>query len=1160
MDELEAFLDDPSGAKALAKSPKKEPYIEDELSELINHPHTYIRRRVRQQVEDGLWLHDLNMFYSYLNDRENLRTATKNRCVVCTLPMGSCEHSLSWDKSPVVPDESIGIRKIIVEDEDTRDATTKELDDVLGMLGDDGQGVEINTIQQIDDVHIDDLRWTLMLPRLSDKIGDTYIALSVPSERGWHACVTIGNFMVVHGGLRYQKHMVPQPFIGAVRYDDVEFLSDMYVYDISNQSWHTPEPDSKPSGRYGHVLATLDNKRLLMYGGRGARGRLLSDTWVYYMFEGRWEPIHVDQSRPPPSPRIFSSCVSVESISTIHPSLDGSKYNDVYLFGGTDGAENYGDLWIFRGHPKDMRWERSVGVGPPPSPRYGHQFIKVSERTLAVLGGCCVSPESELGAFTSNNHLENKELLNLCHELNECYAKEGATLGIGAQALKIALETAATSKAVGSGVEGEEIKLILRQAAGVATTIQLLENRTRNIENTLIDTFYEMKARQRMHVMTAKHPNPHLDITFLDHRDLTWKVQQYPPIVGKAPASRMHFGSVAIGSYVLLVGGTKPTSIGFVPIDQPATQVYALDMKSMRWLHCKPLDTTEHLENPIAAAERDINRAIKQCEESKMRGLSLGAKRGVTVDLLQAEKVLEVCRWRKRVLIRERDALKKPPASRWGISMTKIGQRGIMIGGWCSHNVVARDDIFSLDIEDELERRRRMETEFRSKLERERSIEERHALQLEIQSAYELRAIIAAERALEAREREMMAVEEIRSALPPLSIPPIVQLVKCNDRSMWVEWDRIKKDANNYILKDLNSITYILYGRGGFIPIREGDRVIVKCLQVILEKKVIGDGSDSDSDSDSSASSDFTPSVNSTITKLTNNTLGVDIDPSAFKNTQIEYDPEKHRIVDSHGEIIRTFVDGRFNVAYDDGSFEDFIDRSRIRVETEDEPAPFTPLPSVLKKSEIRRKIREKGKMKRESEEVDDDKNGYGNKNNMNNQTDSKEEHEVDPELNQKMSDLGDVDGTMLKIREAKRRREKKEAEKKAEEEVAQFKPTVNAGPGWRLLYVGKDNYYACTGIVPDDILMREPERIVSMEFCLQTEGADFPRGERSQLGESALFWTTRNQNRERSENPMQLSRAKKTMIEAVLSDKSSVMLQKLNNFVSVEGGAPHYL
>jgi hypothetical protein len=87
----------------------------------------------------------------------------------------------------------------------------------------------------------------------------------------------------------------------------------------------------------------------------------------------------------------------------------------------------------------------------------------------------------------------------------------------------------------------------------------------------------------------------------------------------------------------------------------------------------------------------------------------------------------------------------------------------MLIGGWGSTNIIKKGDIFSLDIEDELERRRRIETEFRSKLERERGIEEKHALQLEIQSAYELRAIIAAERANEAREREQMAVEEVRS-------------------------------------------------------------------------------------------------------------------------------------------------------------------------------------------------------------------------------------------------------------------------------------------------------------------------------------------------------------------------------------------------------------
>jgi len=40
---------------------------------------------------------------------------------------------------------------------------------------------------------------------------------------------------------------------------------------------------------------------------------------------------------------------------------------DVYLFGGTDGLENLGDLWLFEG--ASLRWQRVVAVGLPPSPR-----------------------------------------------------------------------------------------------------------------------------------------------------------------------------------------------------------------------------------------------------------------------------------------------------------------------------------------------------------------------------------------------------------------------------------------------------------------------------------------------------------------------------------------------------------------------------------------------------------------------------------------------------------------------------------------------------------------------------------------------------------------------------------------------------------------------
>jgi hypothetical protein len=46
---------------------------------------------------------------------------------------------------------------------------------------------------------------------------------------------------------------------------------------------------------------------------------------------------------------------------------------------GTDGIDNFGDLWVFRGSRSVMRWERLVAVGLPPCPRYGHQVVLLCE-------------------------------------------------------------------------------------------------------------------------------------------------------------------------------------------------------------------------------------------------------------------------------------------------------------------------------------------------------------------------------------------------------------------------------------------------------------------------------------------------------------------------------------------------------------------------------------------------------------------------------------------------------------------------------------------------------------------------------------------------------------------------------------------------------------
>jgi len=154
---------------------------------------------------------------------------------------------------------------------------------------------------------------------------------------------------------------------------------------------------------------------MLVFGGRGAGGLLLSDTWLYLYDEDTWQPVQNNEALdlPVPSPRVFSACCAVRvpssKVSFSSSSSRGGRdveVSDVYLFGGTDGIDNCGDLWMFRGDPAVMQWERVVAVGLPPCPRYGHQLVALTEdeqygirgrgQQLMVLGGCHVSPQGEM--------------------------------------------------------------------------------------------------------------------------------------------------------------------------------------------------------------------------------------------------------------------------------------------------------------------------------------------------------------------------------------------------------------------------------------------------------------------------------------------------------------------------------------------------------------------------------------------------------------------------------------------------------------------------------------------------------------------------------------------------------------------------------------------
>jgi hypothetical protein len=373
-----------------------------------------------------------------------------------------------------------------------------ELHDMMDFLGETQAPVQpdFDDASLIGDIDITELQWIELESRKADRIGTTDVSLWAPDERGWHSVVDCDNkYLVVFGGFRYRKTGVPAPFKSLPSPDEIEVLNDLRIYDIENVSWHavldipvkkrsgaqhdSTNPNSEsplPPPRFGHVAWYMGESRMMVHGGRGERGRLFCDTWLYYMLENRWELVSNNEliDSPVPSPRFFSSCVGV---ILREKSLSGVETinTNVYLFGGTDGTDNFGDLWIFRGHTdsSEMMWERQIAVGVPPCPRYGHRFVPVSAdgSVLAVLGGCYVSAQSEM-VGGNINPAQHKMLQEQANSLQNRYEDENAYARVGGDSLDASVQGLADGR--NNAIDG-----VFRQAAGISSTFHSLELETR---------------------------------------------------------------------------------------------------------------------------------------------------------------------------------------------------------------------------------------------------------------------------------------------------------------------------------------------------------------------------------------------------------------------------------------------------------------------------------------------------------------------------------------------------------------------------------------------------------------------------------------------------------------------------------------------------------
>jgi hypothetical protein len=92
---------------------------------------------------------------------------------------------------------------------------------------------------------------------------------------------------------------------------------------------------------------------------------------------------------------------------------------------------------------------------------------------------------------------------------------------------------------------------------------------------------------------------------------------------GSIPTARIHFSASCIGNYVFVIGGCEPTSLRYKH-SETSSVVYVCDSSSMKWSTCSAINSNDHLAEPLRIAQSDVIRAVRRCDEEKLRGISLG--------------------------------------------------------------------------------------------------------------------------------------------------------------------------------------------------------------------------------------------------------------------------------------------------------------------------------------------------------------------------------------------------------------------------------------------------------------------------------------------------------------------------------------------------------
>ena len=506
---------------------------------------------------------------------------------------------------------------------------------------------------------------------------------------------------------------------------------------------------------------------------------------------------------------------------------------------------------------------------------------------------------------------------------------------------------------------------------------------------------------------------------FMDGILIDLSAMVYVPLEAKGlpPPARSHAVVASVGGRVLVFGGEKPLSgakrehreAQLVDSEGPSLgkthtaigskrtgggretigmEVFVLDtgaaypllgrraMKTGRWRWLRPPaeNSPQWLETTAVASEVAVRRAERKVVSMRARARADGAPGGMTRALEEAEAYLRVAEWRARVIRKEQSMMETPPSGRTHAAAALQGNRLFLHGGWRSD--LCLNEMLAIDLEQPDERQRRLKEEFAIRLEREVRGKSAADAMNKREREYNNALFKALERERETGERKSLAVEDMLSALPPLSSGPTPRCICANASTIWLHWKPVVKDAwglpierstpsmavmgsrqqklDDDAAKALASkkvrldggnpvptVMYYLSMKPGFNLVAIGQRVRVAYINKRRaksnEESVEGEGYGPMSPSISSSAS---PAVaNHTLQSQTtgsrkedeaNETAGKRHDPSA-KDPLAKEMFFSGRVRKIHGGRSQ----GLFDVQYDDGSKEYRVDRHRIRPEEE---------------------------------------------------------------------------------------------------------------------------------------------------------------------------------------------------------------------------------